>query len=1092
MMDISYIKVINLLNEKNEKINGDYVIQVDPETDQKFLLVVEESDDLKTSVKKIGAQIILDSEEVEKPIRQYGIIFTQEEVAFLRIKPGSLQINVQKLYKKLKKMTLLFQAKFDDLLNNFGEIMAWERLFLRDDVIEEFYNLYALSREKMIASIKGIPDDTLKEEFVEDLLLQLLIIWYLQEKDFLNQDKKYLINMFQKFKELGFKTYYDFLRDLFDKMQSQPDEDIFINDEKLGRIVVTGTAPFLNGEYDRVSLPDNLFYKEDQTNILIKTEPKRVEIAPILNLLESRDWTEGNIDEYVLGAIYEKIISFKERKDLGAFYTPEAITAYICEENINAFLLGKILALNNKTFTDIKDIFRTEDKGLLFLVFKVLKDVKIADPAVGSAHFLESAIEYLLKLYKMIRERLIKLGIKGGMKIKIIGSDGRIKTIDLLDLKEEELFNLYVKFFIILSKNIYGVDINPRALKVARARLFLSLAKHFNLDQKYFLMFPNIHFNLRPGNSLIGYTELNQQEFPEGQGLMGFIQTEPLTKLHHRLKLLFELKQYLNEISEGLKFKTNIEEEINQLNRILSKTTFTLMDFKRLLRLKDFLVRILIVSLNSAKAVLLNSFLKDLTKYFNNRLNERFCRKYDFTLDDLNIAKSLHWILEFPEVFLKRKGFDIIIGNPPYFRITKAPKKEQEILRELDYFQGLHHGQGDIFYDFIVRSYYLLNEGGYFMFIVGRYWPEAAYANYLKKFLKEKVNVLKIIDFRELKIFKGVDINNTIISYKKEAPHEKNKFFDAYIYEKKQKELVGETNPLEELEYCGRYDITEWDVNENWVFLIEDYKEIYSKIKNIQTRIKDAFICSQNNMLTKPYRKRFTFEEKPRGIPDDLFRPSRQLGDTYKFTIREDLERYVLVIHDLQAALANKTFSEYLEENEIELECIKEVPSNSYKNVDKFEEVIYIGFRVPRLDFWFIYSNNHDWVFGSYFYAQKPKIKGNLTQSMTYLLGVLNSKIIKFYLDVMGKKKDADLELGTSALLDIPIKLNIDLLSKKEKDLIHKIETITKEILVLERNGSDISIKQEVLDLLVYELYRIDEEEQEYIEKYIENTKKLL
>lgn len=1091
-MDISYNNVIDLLDEKNEIINGDYVIQADPDTNQKYLLVVEKSDDIRTLVKKIKSQIMIDSEEVEKPIRQYGIIFTQEEVVFLRIKPSTLQINIQKLYKKLNKITPLFQAKFDDLFEDLGEFMSWERLFLRDDVIEEFYYLYALSREKMIANIKGIPDDTLKEEFVEDLLLQLLIIWYLQEKNFLNQDKKYLINMFRKFKELGFKTYYDLLRNLFNKMKSQPDEDIFINDEKLGRIVITGTAPFLNGEYENVSLLDNLFYKENQTNILIKTAPKQVEEAPILNLLESRDWTEGNIDEYVLGAIYEKIISFKERKESGAFYTPEAITAYICEENINAFLLGKINVLDKKTFTDIKDIFRTEDENLLFLVFKVLKNVKIADPAVGSAHFLESAIEHLLILYKMIRERLIKLEIKEGMKIRIIANDGRLKTIDLLDLEEEELFNLYVKFFIILSKNIYGVDINPRALKVARARLFLSLAKHFDLDQKYFLMFPNIHFNLRPGNSLIGYTELNPQEFPEGQGLMGFIQTEPLTKLHHRLKLVFELKQYLNEVSEGLKLKTNIEEEINQLNKILSKTTFTLTDFKRLLRVKAFLVRILIVSLNSAKAVLLNSFLKDLTKYFNNRLNERFCRKYDFTLDDLNIAKSFHWILEFPEVFLNRKGFDIIIGNPPYFRITNAPKKEQEILGELDYFQGLHHGQGDIFYDFIVRSYYLLNEGGYFMFIVSRYWLEAAYANYLKTFLKEKVNVLKIIDFRELKIFKGVDINNTIISYKKEAPHEKNKFFDAYIYEKKQKELIGEINPLEVLEYCGQYDITEWDANENWVFLVEKYKEIYSKIKNIQTRIKDAFICSQNNMLSKPYRDKFTFEEKPEGIPDNFFRPSRQPGDTFKYSIRDDLERYVMVIHDLEAALTIKTFLKYLNENEIELNSIKVVPPNSNKNVDKFDEVIYIGFRVPRLDFWFIYSNKHDWVFGTYFFAAKSKIKGNLTRSMSYLLGILNSKLIKFYLDVMGKKKDADLELGTSALLDIPIKLNIDLLNKKEKDLIQNIESITKEILDLERNGSDISTKQDMLDLLVYELYRIDEEEQEHIEKYIEYTKKLL
>lgn len=772
-MLISFNNLTSFLDDEYEKLEDGYVINIDEETSQKFLLIVQDTDDLKTHVNKIESLIINDSEEVEKPITQFGIVFTADAVVFLRLRFGeSLQIAVQKLFKKLDKVTPLFQAKFDILCEDFGDYLAWEKLFLRDDVIEEFYYLYALSREKMIADIKGIPDDTLKEEFVEDLLLQLLIIWYLQERSFLNQDNKYLINAFNNFNDLGYNAYYEYLKDLFEKMQGQPEEDIFVNDEKLGKIVLTGTAPFLNGDFENISLKDELFYKEGYTDILIKTDPRQVEEAPILNILESRDWTEGNIDEYVLGAIYEKIISFKERKDSGAFYTPEAITAYICEENINAFILGKINHITDSSYTSVKELLKTEDKELLFLIFNELNNVKIADPAVGSAHFLESAIEYLLLLYKMIKNRLLILGEISGLNIRILDNDGTIKTIDLIALEEGELFNLYVKFFIILSKNIYGVDINPRALKVARARLFLSLAKHFDLDHKYYLMFPNIHFNLRPGNSLIGYTELNPEEFPEGEGLMGFIITEPITKLHHRLKLVSELREYLKEISEGLRLRTNIEEEINQLNAILSKPTFNLIDFKRVLRVKELLTRILIVSLNSSKAVLLNSFLKDLTKYFNNRLNERFSRKYDFPLDYFNTSKSLHWILEFPEVFMKKKGFDIIIGNPPYFRITNAPKKEQEIIRKLDYFEGLHHGQGDIFYDFIVRSYYLMNEGGYFMFIVSRYWLEAAYANYLKKFFKNYVNVLKIIDFRELKIFRGVDINNTIISYKKEIPNE--------------------------------------------------------------------------------------------------------------------------------------------------------------------------------------------------------------------------------------------------------------------------------------------------------------------------------
>ncbi len=96
------------------------------------------------------------------------------------------------------------------------------------------------------------------------------------------------------------------------------------------------------------------------------------------------------------------------------------------------------------------------------------------------------------------------------------------------------------------------------------------------------------------------------------------------------------------------------------------------------------------------------------------------------------------------------------------------------------------------------------------------------------------------------------------------------------------------------------------------------------------------------------------------------------------------------------------------------------------------------------------------------------------------------------YLDVMGKKKDADMELGTSTLLDIPIKLDMSLLSTTEKDLIHKIETTTLEIIDLERRKTDITIKQEELDLLVYNLYGINQQEQERIDNYIETTKSLL
>lgn len=144
------------------------------------------------------------------------------------------------------------------------------------------------------------------------------------------------------------------------------------------------------------------------------------------------------------------------------------------------------------------------------------------------------------------------------------------------------------------------------------------------------------------------------------------------------------------------------------------------------------------------------------------------------------------------------------------------------------------------------------------------------------------------------------------------------------------------------------------------------------------------------------------------------------------------------------------------------------------------------------MNFWFTYSYEDEWVFGSYFLARKAKIKGNLAQSIAYLLGVLNSTLMKFYLDVMVKKKDADLELGAASLLDIPIKLDLSLLSSEKKELINKIEEITRKIISLEKEENYITREQVELDRLVYELYDINDKERNSIKQYIESIRKLL
>lgn len=482
------------------------------------------------------------------------------------------------IVKTLTKINKTFIKKLEKALTRPTE-ENFTNLFDRTDVIEEFYILFKKSREYLLKNISGITEEEKREEFIDNFMMQMLTLWYLQERGFFNNDTNYFITKFKELKQKKlfgeqFKSYYEFLTYFFEKISNNIGKQ-YREDNTLGKVVVVGPAVFINGEHSRaISIPDKCFYKEGITDTLINTPPKNVgDEVPLLNLFESRDWTEGNIDEFVLGAIYEKLITYMERKQLGAYYTPEEITSYICKNTIEPFLVDKINEEFNKNFETIDQVIESNNRETIFYLFEQLKEIKVLDPAVGSGHFLESAINVLLSIYERIWGKAKELDIKKGFTILTSNEKGEIEEIELLDISDEDKFRLLVKFFIILSKNIYGVDINPSALKVARARLFLTLAKHFKVDKEkdLFVRFPNVHFNLRTGNSLIGYIKPEKKEKKGQLSLDLFAQEGQVNYVSERIKVVAELKPYLEKVAKNLKIDGNIVKEIEDLNEILLK-----------------------------------------------------------------------------------------------------------------------------------------------------------------------------------------------------------------------------------------------------------------------------------------------------------------------------------------------------------------------------------------------------------------------------------------------------------------------------------------------------------------------------------------
>ncbi|MEM4161107.1 MAG: hypothetical protein QW531_03915 [Thermoplasmata archaeon] len=572
------------------------------------------------------------------------------------------------LRRTIEKINKQFISKLKEMLENPTETNL-SKVFDRTDVIEEFYLLYKKSREYLLRSLKGIRDEDKRREFVDNFMMQMLTAWYLQEKGFFNNDRLYLVNKFKEIKQSKpiknqFESYYQFLKYFFEKINIEHDKQYY-EDCVVGKVVV-GPAIFLDGKHsaEAISIPDDCFYKKDFTAYLINTPAKDVPgEVPILNLFESRDWGEGSIDEFVLGAIYEKLITSIERKKLGAYYTPEEITSYICKNTIEPYLLDRINEKFGEKFDSIEKIIENGKKEVLLYLFELLKEIKICDPAVGSGHFLESAINVLVGIYEKIWYKLKEMGVEKGLGIVASDENGSIGQIDLLEISDEEQFKLYVKFFIILSKNIYGVDINPSALKVARARLFLTLAKQFDINKNYFIKFPNVHFNLREGNSLIGYLRFEKEkgEKKEKEALEFYVSEQEAIKINPHLEA------YLRDIAKALGIEEEIVEEVCNLNKILAKgDKISADDFYKVSRTKERLSRILIASLNSQYAKPLNEILNKITELFTDKLDAKFAKEYQIDITELKKIKTFHWLFEFPDVFLEKGGFDVVVGNPPH------------------------------------------------------------------------------------------------------------------------------------------------------------------------------------------------------------------------------------------------------------------------------------------------------------------------------------------------------------------------------------------------------------------------------------------
>ncbi|MFP5952767.1 class I SAM-dependent DNA methyltransferase [Helicobacter pylori] len=844
------------------------------------------------------------------------------------------------------------------------------------------------------------------------------------------------------------------------------------------------------------------------------TTPK--DIKDNTNTSESR-----LINPSVLGLVFEKLNGYKE----GSFYTPSFITSYMCSESITPIVRDKFNATyqwdceNLKALREKIDRNFSNEKAKEYL--NTLLTLRICDPAVGSGHFLVSALnEMVLIAYELgLIASLYRYELKLENDEIIIHhtQTGEIFNYTIPHSEndphhhiQKELFELKKS---IIENCLFGVDINPNSCEITKLRLWIELLKY-----SYYIFeegkntnaletLPNIDINIKCANSLIFNFPLNSK--------LTIGQTLEFSK-----NLKAEIKEYKNSVmlyKEGLGEKTKILQNIAKLKSLIINYFIEQHQAKRHLKesLKVFISEygdgIFDISTAFGMEMLKIARHKDNNYKFNptltkkqpspigveaNRLLIKIRECYE-TLENLKNSKAFEWRFEFPEVlddegdFL---GFDCIIGNPPYIRQEHI--KDLKPLLQKQY-QDFYNSTADIYTYFFALAYHLLKEKGFSAFITSNKYARAKYGAKLREWLLKKTTIVSYMELNALKVFESATVDTSIMNFIKQTPPKESEF---KYYEPTE-------NDRDDLKSTPYLTMKQNALStESFIFANATLLDLRDKIESVGTPLKDwgiqiyrGILTGANEAFIIPTEKRDailnackTQEERER--TERLIKPILRGKDIKRYSY-EWAHLWVINTHNgYTSALKSKippidiakypATKAHLDAhwNTIATRCDQGDTPYHLRNcayLEDFEkEKIVYGEIVQEPRF---YLDNGECELGG-FYAEATSFI--LTgEHLRYLLGMLHSKLITFAF----KTFYAGGGLGESgyrykkAFIE---RLPIPKITPQNQELADKITDCAERILKAKEKDPKANTQrlEKEIDALVYQLYHLTDEEIKIIE----------
>ncbi|WRA75058.1 class I SAM-dependent DNA methyltransferase [Helicobacter pylori] len=1065
---------------------------------------------------------------------------------------GELRYTYFNLNDDFKELPLIYQVLSQEVL--LKQKKTLDANTLNKDFYEELLYILGLEEknEKGKTLIKpsrtqNSLSDALKKQYKDlddEEVMALLIAWN-NRILFLRLLESLLISFEHFEKEKSFLTtgnFKDFnaLNTLFFEVLAKK------NNERLPEIKedkILDKIPYLNSSlFDKTPLESKGYEIKLLNNEPLEIYPKSVlkkdkdyqkeKALPLLEYLfeflcvydftttpkDIKDNTNNSesrlINPSVLGLVFEKLNGYKE----GSFYTPSFITSYMCKESITPIVLDKFnqtYKIECENLKELKNYLKNsykEDKRKEYL--NTLLTLRVCDPAVGSGHFLVSALN-----------EMVWIAYELGLIASLYRYDLKLENDEIIiHTPENKIFNYTIphsendphhhiqKELFELKKDIienclFGVDINPNSCEITKLRLWIELLKY-----SYYIFeegkntnnletLPNIDINIKCANSLISRFNLNddlkkipniKQKIQEYKDLVAqYKDPNPLYPLNKQ-DLINKIQDLKNTFSLTLKDPKTKAELEKAIEKHITKYNDFALDDKSLLDGLDMGVRV-----KNLFGTLKLSPKEEEEAFASYGRIRALRKKLDDALSGGEYHNAFEWRFEFPEVlddegnFL---GFDCIIGNPPYIRQEHI--KDLKPLLEKQY-QDFYNSTADIYTYFFALSYHLLKEKGFSAFITSNKYARAKYGAKLREWLLKKTTIVSYMELNALKVFESAAVDTSIIHFIKQPPL-KESVFNYYEPTPNDKDDLKSTPHLSMKQNALS--------TESFIFANATLLDLRDKIESVGTPLKDWGIQIYRGILTGcneafiiPTEKRDeilnackTQEERER--TEALIKPILRGKDIKRYSY-EWAHLWVINTHNgYTSAPKSKippidiakypTIKAHLDAHydAIATRCDQGDTPYHLRNcayLEDFEkEKIVYGEIVQEPRF---YLDNGECELGV-FYAEATSFI--LTgEHLRYLLGMLHSKLITFAF----KTFYAGGGLGESgyrykkAFIE---RLPIPQITEKNQELADKITDCAERILKSKEKDPKANTQrlEKEIDALVYQLYNLTDEEIKIIE----------